>query len=41
MHFDKVTPHRQAATQMRHTLAGHFACHTSENDQLQKVGVNC
>lgn len=34
MHCDKITPHRQAAAQMRHTLAGHFMYHTSENNIL-------
>lgn len=38
LHCDKVTPHRPAATQMRHTLVGHFLYPTSE---LQKVDVNC
>lgn len=38
LHCDRVIPHRPAATQMRHTLVGHFLYPSSE---LQKVDVNC
>lgn len=41
LHCDKITPHRPAATQMRHTLEGHFLHPSANYRRLTLIVILC